>query len=167
MSFLNSMPFDLLLWLVPCLFMLHNIEEVPFMEQWSKKLPVKIHPVESTRQFAIAVTFLTLGGFLLTYLGVEKIRPPGGYLLVLGIQMTLAFNAFIPHLLSAIRFRAYSPGLVTALLIITPFSIYLFNRAFAEGLLTWGQFLFLLGLAPFMMILSALSSLKVGSMLVK
>jgi hypothetical protein len=147
--------------------MLHNIEEAPFMEKWSKQLPLKIHPIVSTKQLVIAVTFLTVSGFILTFLGVEIWGQPNGYLLVLGIQMTLALNAFMPHLLSTIRFRLYSPGLVTALLITLPFSFYLFHRALTEDLLTGNQFWILLGLAPFMMVLSALLSLKAGKVLAK
>ena len=65
-SRIDSIPFDRLLWLVPVFFALHNLEEAPFMERWSRRLPLKIHPVVTTRQFALAVTFLTLAGFLLT-----------------------------------------------------------------------------------------------------
>jgi hypothetical protein len=166
-NFLNSFPFDRLLWLVPFFFMIHNIEEAPFMESWSKRLPLKIHSIVSTKQFVIAVTCLTLSGFILTFLGVETLGHPIGYLLVLGIQMTLAFNAFVPHLATTIRFRLYSPGVVTALLITLPFSFYLFRRALTEDLLTWNQFWILLGLAPFVMILSALLSLKIGQVLAK
>src|SRR6266542_1033630 len=98
MGFLDSMAFDRLLWCVPFFFMLHNMEEAPFMESWSKRLPLKVHPIVSTKQFVIAVTFLTLGGFILTFLGVEIWPQRIGYLLVLGIQMVLAFNAFVPHI---------------------------------------------------------------------
>jgi hypothetical protein len=70
--------------------------------------------------------------------------------------MTLAFNAFVPHLLTTIRFRLYSPGVISALLITLPFSFYLFHRALTEDLLKWSQFLILLGLAPFVMVISAL-----------
>jgi len=76
--------------------------------------------------------------------------------------MTLVFNAFVPHLFPTIRFRLYSPGVVSALLITLPFSFYLFRRALTEGLLTWNQFWRLLGFAPFIMIISALLSLKIG-----
>jgi hypothetical protein len=167
MTFLDSIPFDRFLWFVPIFFMLHNIEEAPFMENWAKRLPLKMHPVVSTKQFVIAVTFLTLSGFILTFLGVEIWRQSIGYLLILGIQMTLAFNAFVPHLFTTIRFRLYSPGVVSALLITLPFSFYLFHRALAEDLLMWNQFWILLGLAPFVMAASALLSLKIGSLLAK
>jgi hypothetical protein len=69
--------------------------------------------------------------------------------------------------LSTIRFRIYSPGLVSALLITLPFSFYLFNRALAENLLTWNQFWILLALAPFVMVISALLSLKLGRVFAK
>ncbi len=162
MIFLDSIPFDQLLWFVPFFFMLHNMEEAPFMENWSKRLPLKVHPIVSTKQFVIAVTLLTLGGFILTFLGLGVLPQPSGYLLVLGIQMTLAFNAFVPHLLSTIRFRLYSPGVVSALLITLPFSFYLFRRVLTENLLTWSQFWILLGIAPFAMVLFAFISLQAG-----
>jgi hypothetical protein len=41
---------------VPVFFTLHNIEEAPFMENWSKRLPLKAQPVISKKQFMIAVT---------------------------------------------------------------------------------------------------------------
>jgi hypothetical protein len=167
MIFLDSIPFDRLLWFVPFFFMLHNMEEAPFMENWSKRLPLKAHPNISTKQFVIAVTFLTLTGFILTFLGLEIWGQPTGYLIILGIQMVLVFNAFVPHLFSTIRFRLYSPGVISALLITLPFSYYLFRRALTEGLLTWNQFWILLGFAPFIMIISALLSLKIGKALAK
>ncbi|MCJ7432149.1 MAG: HXXEE domain-containing protein [Anaerolineales bacterium] len=167
MTFLNSLPFDRLLWLVPVFFMLHNIEEAPFMADWSKRLPLKIHPIVSTRQFVIAVTFLTLGGLLVTYLALERMRNSTGILLVLGIQAVMAFNAFVPHLASTLRFRMYSPGLVTAVLLTVPFSYYLFQRGLNEHHLTWPQLWILMGISPFVMVLCAYLSLLIGKALAK
>jgi len=162
MSFLNSIPFERLLWLVPIFFALHNLEEAPFMERWSKHLPLKIHPTVSTRQFIIAVTFITLAGFLATYIGVEYLSGRTGYLIVLAIQAILLFNAFVPHIASTLRFRMVSPGVVTATLITLPFSFYLFRRALEENILNWKQFWILLGVAPFAMVIFALLSLQIG-----
>jgi hypothetical protein len=165
MSLLNALSFDRLLWLVPIFFALHNLEEAPFMEGWSKRIPLKIHPTVSTRQFVVAVIFLTLGGFLVTYFGVEYLANQTGYLSVLEIQAILFFNAFMPHLASTIRFRMYSPGVITAVLITLPFSFYLFRRAFNENILDWNRLWILLGIAPFAMILFALLSLQIGRVL--
>lgn len=165
MSFLDSLPFDRLLWLVPVFFALHNLEEAPFMERWSKRLPLKIHPTVSTRQFSIAVMFLTLAGFLLTYFSLKYLANGAGYLIVLGIQAILLFNTFVPHIAATIRFRMYSPGVVTAVLLTLPFSFYLFRRALTENLLTANQFWILLGIAPFAMVIFAYLSLQIGKAL--
>lgn len=167
MTFLNSIPFDRLLWLVPIILTIHNIEEAPFMEGWSKRLPLKIHPTVSTRQFVLAVIFLTLAGFLVTYIGVEYLGNQTGYLLVLGIQTILLFNTFVPHIATTIRFRMYSPGVITAILLTLPFSFYLFQRALNENIISWKQFWVLLGMAPFAMVIFAFISLQIGKALDK
>lgn len=167
MTFPDSIPFDRLLWLVPIFLTIHNIEEAPLMEGWSKRLPTKIPLTITTRQFVIAVTFLTLAGFVLTYYSVEYLGDQTGYLLVLGIQAILLFNAFIPHIATTIRFRIYSPGVITSILITLPFSFYLFRRAFDENILSWDQFWILLGIAPFAATILAFLTLQIGKTLDK
>lgn len=164
---MNSISFDRLLWLIPIFFALHNLEEAPFMERWSKRLPIKLPVHYSTRQFVIAVIVLTLGGFIITYYGVEVLHNSTGYLLVLGIQAILFFNAFIPHIGTTVRFRMYSPGVVTATLITIPFSIYLSRRALIENVITWKQIWILLAIAPFAMVIFAYISLQIGKALKK
>ena len=165
MTLLNLIPFASLLWLVPIFLTIHNLEEAPFMEGWYKRLPMKIPLRITTRQFVIAVTFITLAGFIVTYIGVEYLANQTGYLLVLGIQAILLFNAFLPHIAATIRFRMYSPGVITAVLIIIPFSFYLFYRAFHENILSWTQFWIMLAIAPLAMIIIAFTSLQIGKAL--
>lgn len=165
MNSLNTVSFDRLLWFVPIFLALHNLEEAPFMERWSKRLPIKLPMTITTRQFVIAVTFLTVGGFFLTYIALEYLANLTGYWIVLGIQAVMLLNAFIPHIAMTIRFRMYSPGVITAVLITLPFSFYLFRRAFAENILNWTQFWVMLGIAPFAVILLAFLSLQIGKAL--
>ncbi len=165
MSLLNSLSFAQILWLVPIFFTLHNLEEAPFMERWSKRLPLKIHPTLSTRQFVIALIFLTLATFLLTFIALNFLGHATGYLLILGIQAIFLFNAFIPHIGSTIRFRMYSPGVVTAVVIVLPFSFYLYRRAFAENIMTVSQFWIMLGIAPVAMVFFIFLSLSIGKVL--
>ena len=162
MMFLNSISFERLLWLVPVFLTIHNMEEAPFMESWYNRLPLKTPLAITKRQFMIAVIFITLAGFVVTYFGVEYLANRTGYLIVLGMQAMLLFNAFVPHIATTIRFRLYSPGVVTAMLIMLPFSFYLFRRAFDENILGWTQFWMLLGIAPFAVVLIALLSLRIG-----
>jgi hypothetical protein len=160
--FLDSIPLSHLLWLVPIFLAIHNIEEAPGMERWSRRLPLKLPFTITTRQFIIAVTLLTLAGFVVTYFGVEIVASQTGYLIVLGIQAIMLFNAFVPHIAATIRFRIYSPGILTAVFITLPFSFYLFRRAFDESILNWTQLWILLGIAPFAMVILAYTSLQIG-----
>ena len=162
LQFLDSLSFDRLLWLVPVFLTLHNLEEAPFMESWSKRLPLKIHPNVTTRQFSIAVTFLTIAGFLVTYFEINYWYQTTGYLLILGIQAILLFNAFIPHIAATIGFRMYSPGVITAVLFTIPFSYYLFHRALGENILNWSRFWILVAIAPLATIVFAGSALQLG-----
>jgi hypothetical protein len=159
---MNSLSFENLLWLVPIFFAIHNMEEAPFMERWSKRLPFKVPVSYTTRQFIIAVIILTLGGFLITYWGIEYLHNTTGYLIVLGIQAILFLNAFVPHIGSTILYRMYSPGVVSATLITVPFSIYLAQRALVENMITWKQIWMLLAVAPFAMVVFALIALQIG-----
>jgi hypothetical protein len=158
----SSISFDRLLWLVPVFLAIHNLEEAPFMEKWYKRLPIKLPVTITTRQFVIAVTFLTLAGFGATYFAQEYLANQTGDLVVLGIQAIMLFNALVPHIATTIRFRMYSPGAITAVLITLPFSYYLFRRAFDENVLNWTQFWVLLGIAPFAMVTLAYFSLQIG-----
>lgn len=134
------------------------------MESWSKRLPLKIHPHVTTRQFSIVAIILTLAGFLITYLEIKYWHRATGYLLILSIQAILLFNAFIPHIVSTIGFRMYSPGVITAVLLTLPFSYYLFHRALNEHILSWNQFWILLAIAPFATVLFAFISLQFGKL---
>jgi hypothetical protein len=162
-----NLTFTQLLWGVPILLAIHNLEEAPFMEKWSRELPLPIHPVVSTRQFVAAVTVLTVAGFLLTYLGLTVIPQPTGIWLILGVQVIMGVNAVAPHLVTTLRFRKYSPGVITGLLLNIPFSIYLLQRAMQEGFLTWSVFWILLVIAPFATAGLALGSLQIGKRIVK
>jgi len=167
MALLNSLSWDQLLWLVPIFLTIHNIEEAPLMERWYQRLPIKVPITITTHQFVIAVTFITLAGFIVTYFGVEYLANRTGYLLVLGMQAILLFNAFVPHIALTVRFRMYSPGVLTALLVILPFSFYLFRRAFEENILSGSQFWFMLGIAPFAVAIIVFISLRIGKALAK
>ena len=110
MMFLNSISFERLLWLVPVFLTIHNMEEAPFMESWYKRLPLKLPLAITKRQFMIAVIFITLAGFVVTYFGVEYLANRTGYLIVLGMQAMLLFNAFVPPYCHDNSFSHVQPG---------------------------------------------------------
>jgi hypothetical protein len=140
------------------------MEEAPLMAGWAERLPLKVRLIESKKQFIIAITILTLISFLLTWFGVRSMAKHTGHMLILSMLMTMAFNVFFPHVLLAVRFRMYNPGLVTALFLILPLSIYIFLRALNEDLITKNEFWLLLALAPLIMITAIFSALKLGKL---
>ena len=162
MNPLDEISFTRLLWFVPFLLAIHNVEEAPFMEKWSRELPLPIHPAVSTRQFVWAVTLLTVAGFAITYFGINTTKQPIGVWAVLEIQMIMLVNAIAPHLVVSLRFQKYNPGVVTALFLNIPFSVYLFQRAMQVGLMSWGIFWVLLSIAPFATVTIILVSLQFG-----
>lgn len=55
------------------------------------------------------------------------------------LQWVLATNAFF-HIVAVIRFREYSPGIFTALLVTLPVTYYMASHAVSAELLTFSQF---------------------------
>jgi len=154
--------FTQLLWLVPLFFAIHNIEEVPFMAKWAEKLDSPMHPKVTTRQFAIAVTFLTLGSIIITFFATREPDNYIGTILVLAIQAILFVNAFAPHIVMTVKMKLYSPGLVTAVLINIPFTIYLFVLAINEHRITPSLIVMPFLAAPFAMAALAWAALWLG-----
>jgi len=106
--------------LLPILFMLHNIEEVIAIHFMND-----IHflsAIHHISQFIIAVLLFTILGFIVVFWkSIYKTNTQYQYI-VLGFTGMLFLNSFFPHILSAIYFRRYTPGLITAFFLILPFT---------------------------------------------
>ncbi len=112
MPFLNQLTFPQLMWLVPILFAIHNLEEAPLMKAWSEKSPLPFHTTIKTAPFSIAVTFLTILAFVVTGWGVNSPPQSLGVYLVVTLQAVILLNAFLPHVAVTIRYRSYNPGVI-------------------------------------------------------
>ena len=80
----------------------------------------------------------------------------------MAIQAILFVNAFVPHIVMTVKMKLYSPGLITAVLINIPFTIYLFTRAFNEHRITPGLMVMLFLAAPFAMAALAWTAILFG-----
>jgi Protein of unknown function with HXXEE motif len=127
------------LWLVPVLMALHNAEEALFFPRY---LPLVLARLpDSWRALAGALTLgqvwtaLVLVTLLpLAVAGWASMRPESRapvWLLLL-IQATLLLNVLWHASAAVLVFDGYAPGLVTALLLNLPFSVYLLRRAARE-----------------------------------
>jgi hypothetical protein len=124
-----------LLWLVPILLTIHNLEEAvvmpAFIEKRNASVPGsmrEIIPPVTYKQFLIALVIITVLPYLVALFWLS--RGWAIYLLV-GFQVVMLINVFA-HTLMAMFLRGYAPGLITALLINLPFSFYLLRRALKE-----------------------------------
>ena len=116
---------------------IHNLEEAITMSKWYElnvtKLPMPEFIQISTVQqiFPIALIIGTLLLFLIPILAIHKkwdIRILG---IVLGIYLVNA----IQHILVTIAFGGYSPGVITAILINLPLSIFIIRLLFKNNVL--------------------------------
>jgi hypothetical protein len=130
-----------LLWLVPVFLTIHNLEEAVVMPAFIERRNAyvrgtlsQIIPPVNYKQFLIALAIITIIPFLVALLWLG--RRWAVYLLI-GFQVVMLINVFA-HILMALFLRGYAPGLITALVINLPFSLYLLRRALNEKWVTKG-----------------------------
>ncbi|MDR0748051.1 MAG: HXXEE domain-containing protein [Tannerellaceae bacterium] len=125
--------------ILPFAFALHNFEEA-----WAicKAGKFEHNPfVVSSNQFIIAVALFTVLGFVLVF-GKKLYRNQQYYQFsTTGFAGMLFLNAFFPHILATIYFRAYMPGFITALLLILPLTGSILWKTFQSKAFSTKQFI--------------------------
>jgi hypothetical protein len=122
--------------LLPFAFLFHNLEEALAMEAWSKKMISPIQPTVTSRQFAVAALMITLIGFAVA--GSKfflKSNRKYDFLMTAFAGM-IFLNVFFPHLVGALAFGQYVPGVLTALFMNLPLTLYIFFANIRSGALT-------------------------------
>ncbi len=116
--------------LLPFVFMLHNIEEILGMQRWESPVTLPLHVAITPWQFAIAAMLFTVLGFIIVfskrYYNSEKQFP----FIITGFSGVVFLNVFFPHLIVAILFKQYVPGVITALFFNLPLSGYILFSMF-------------------------------------
>jgi len=119
---------------------IHNLEEALTMSKWYESIATRFPlaqitehiQIETIQQlFPIALIIATLLLFVVPVLAVYKKWDNRFLGIVLGIYLVNA----IQHILTTIVFRGYSPGVITALLINLPLSVFMIRRLFRYNLL--------------------------------
>ena len=127
-----------LLWLVPVFITIHNLEEALFMPAFlqtrNASIPSSLQgllPPITYQQFLIALIFMTAMPYAIALVGNLEREGSGSLYLLLGLQVVMLYNV-LAHVLMAAVMGGYAPGVVTALTINLPFSLYLVRRARKE-----------------------------------
>lgn len=128
------------LWLFVIVFMLHDFEEIITVENWSLKTN---HLVKNTNNkiklliwkfwninsnsFAKRDVFIFLVASSVVFLKVQFIYSNWiGLLFISFLSFVLLHN--LVHIIQTIILKVYTPGLYTAVLLVTPYTVYLLNR---------------------------------------
>ncbi|HUR94105.1 MAG TPA: HXXEE domain-containing protein [Gemmatimonadales bacterium] len=129
-----------MIWLVPVFLALHNAEEAVFFPRYLPfvlgRLPSGLQAVAgpvTSGQVWLALATLTLAAFGVAAWAARHPASRAALWLLLLIQAALLVNALWHVAAAVVLFGGYAPGVVTAVLLNLPFSIYLLSRARREG----------------------------------
>ncbi|WP_410981667.1 HXXEE domain-containing protein [Bacillus cereus] len=115
------------IWLIPILFAFHNAEEYYFFPEMKYLQPIPMEENAGQKQyFFIALCILTTIVFLLVCIHTILKKKVTLYILLV-IQAMIFMNGWF-HVGGAIVTERYVPGLVTALVLIIPFSLFWFRE---------------------------------------
>jgi uncharacterized protein with HXXEE motif len=114
----------------------HNAEEAITIPTW---LPPRLHeletrfgvrpPITDPHLFYVSVTVATIVPavwVLLASRAAPRSRASYSILVLYGL---FAANALVPHVVGALMLRGYVPGVITAVTLVIPFTIWLCRRA--------------------------------------
>jgi hypothetical protein len=127
------------IWLVPVLLALHNVEEALLFPRYLPlavaRLPEGLQTVAGAitlGQVWAALALVTAVPFGLAAWAAARPSSRIALWLLLLVQATVLLNVLWHLAASIVVFQGYAPGLLTALTLNLPFSIYLLRRARAE-----------------------------------
>lgn len=138
-------------WLLPAAFIVHDSEEIITMPDWIRQNREALATIakqnefaarvvdnlaQTTVQVAVAVVFELLLILLATVLLLKNRQNSFGLYLYSAILGVFFLHTFT-HAAQALFFGGYTPGVLTALLVIPPTSLYLYRQFFQMKLLTW------------------------------
>ena len=138
---------------------IHNLEELLTISKWfglnEMKFPLKFISVSIIQQsFPIGIIIVTVLLILIPILAIYNKWDNR----ILGIALGVVLINAIQHILTTIVFWNYSPGIITALLINFPLSIFIIRQLFKNNLLknfSWFH-IFVYGTIVFIISISAI-----------
>ena len=138
----DQLSLNLVIWAFPLAFLIHDFEEIVTTERFSRenreRFPKFLRNIATitTRQLTLAVGVLLVLTLLASYLATRPQRQMDLFTLVLAIFLV----HILGHVAQTVFFRGYTPGLITALLVVLPYSLYGFHRLFTANLIGGDNF---------------------------
>jgi hypothetical protein len=126
----------------PYLFLLHDLEELltvpPWLARHGELIPPELRMILPTDRvvFAWAFAFLFVVYLGAALLALRASRASAAVYLFALLVMARLTNV-LAHVAQAVYARGYVPGLVTALVVVLPLSVYLVERLVARRWIAW------------------------------
>lgn len=133
---------SVVIWLFPLAFLVHDLEEILTMERFVRlnrdRFPKLVQRVASitTTQFTIGVTILFVITIWASFLATRSPRD----LSWLTICLAIFLLHVCTHVAQPLLLRTYTPGAITAVLVVLPYSLYAFHRLFSDQLISGDDF---------------------------
>ncbi|WML50615.1 HXXEE domain-containing protein [Neobacillus sp. PS3-34] len=122
------------------IFMLHDFEEIIAVEKWATRTERKIISNNkwlnkkiwqfwnvNSYSFAKRDVFIFLTMSIITFIKIQNLESSWSSILYLSFLIFVLIHN-VAHVLQTLLLKTYTPGLVTAILLVTPYTIYLLNR---------------------------------------
>jgi hypothetical protein len=152
----------MIVWIFPLSFLIHDLEEILTVKGFirsNKDRIVSLLPQRlggfvqkqfdlTTVQFSVAVAFVFIFVISSTYLATHY-KFAEGTLRYLFIIVAVFFLHVFTHIGQALILRTYTPGVITSVLIILPYTSFVLFRLFREHLIDWN---FALANIPFVLL---------------
>lgn len=133
-KFLKTLTFKQAIWLLPIVYIIHFLEELPHFSIWATKFIGEPYTsVEFIAENIVLWTLLIL--FILITIFFNRRLRKVGVIVILSVAVGFFIN-MIFHAVFTLKTGVYSPGTVTACLFFVPTSFYIYYLAQKEGLLT-------------------------------
>lgn len=131
-TWLESLTFADLIWLMPAAITIHMIEEMIWLPKWSQTAGAW-HKAVSARQFAFASIILIAVTIAVTAAASGSGKGGPAVYLTMGLALTMLLNIYFPHLGSIFEQKRYAPGIVTGVFVNLPLMPFLIWQAVSGG----------------------------------
>lgn len=128
------------LWLFVVVFMLHDFEEIITVENWSQKTNYLVKNTNNnlklliwkfwninSHSFAKRDVFIFLVASSIVFLKVQFLDNNWTAVLFISFLCFVLLHNLV-HIIQTIILKTYTPGLYSAVFLVTPYTVYLLNR---------------------------------------
>lgn len=146
-SWASWVDIEAVFWLFPVAFLIHDLEEILTVERWIKTNKEALRKRLGGRRFAHMILrraeetttarFSTIVACLfLAICAASYAAVSGSYIWFVAGLTVFLINVFT-HIGRALIIGRYTPGVMTAIVVALPYSLFTYAHLFAADLITW------------------------------